>query len=79
MGFRKTYSLNDIVDELLGLVDFLLGIGHNQAVQVLFLVAGVSCIRASFALLHRALATDCNLCLGFCFHLFERVSTRANE
>jgi hypothetical protein len=74
-----TYSLNDVVDELLGLVDLLLGVGHDQAVEILLLVAGVSGVRASLALLDGTLATDRNLCAGLSFHLLERVSTGANE
>jgi hypothetical protein len=67
------------VDELLGLVDLLLGIGHDQAVKILLLVAGVSGVRASFTLLDGALATDRNLGAGLGFHLLERVSTGANK
>jgi hypothetical protein len=74
-----TYSLNDVVDELLGLVDLLLGIGHDQAVQILFLVAGVSCVRSSFTLLHGAFATNRDLRTGFGLHFLECVSTGANE
>jgi len=74
-----TYRLNNVVDELLRLVDLLLGIGHDQAVQVFLLVAGVSCVRSSFALLHGAFATNRDLCARFGLHLLERVSTRADE
>jgi hypothetical protein len=49
--FGVTYSLNDVVDELLGLVDLLLGVGHDQAMKVFLLIASVSCIRAPFTLL----------------------------
>lgn len=59
--FRKTYSLDDVVDELLGLVDLLLCVRHDQAVQILLLVAGVCCVRASLTLLDRALATNRDL------------------
>jgi hypothetical protein len=78
-GWGLTYSLNDVVDELLGLVDLLLSIGHDQTVQVFLLVAGVSGVRTAFTLLDGAFATDRNLCARFGFHLLERVSTRANE
>jgi len=71
--------LNDIVDKLLGLVDLLLGVGHDQAVKIFLLVAGMSRVRASLTLLDGALATDRNLRLGFCLHLLKRVSTGANE
>lgn len=43
--------LDDIVNQLLGLVDLVLGIRHDKAVKIFLLVAGVSGIRASFALL----------------------------
>jgi hypothetical protein len=76
---RVTYRLNDVVDQLLRLVDLVLGVGHDQAVQVFFLVAGVSCVRASFALLDRALATDSDLGAGLGLHLLERVATGADE
>ena len=74
-----TYRLDDVVDELLGLVDLLLRIRHDQAVQVLLLVAGVSCVRSSFTLLDGALATNRNLCAGLRLHLLEGVSSRSNE
>ena len=74
-----TYSLDNVVDELLGLVDLLLGIGHDQAMKVFFLIAGMSCVRASFTLLDRAFATNGNLCLGFRLHLLEGISTGANK
>jgi hypothetical protein len=77
-GNRRS-SFNDVVNELFRLVDFLLGVRHDQAVQVLLLVAGVSCVRSSFALLDGALATNSNLCAGLRLHLLERVSTGANE
>ena len=74
-----TYGLDDVVNELLGLVDLLLCVRHDQAVQVLLLVAGMSCVRASFTLLDRAFATNGNLCLGFRLHLLEGISTGANK
>lgn len=78
-GMGVTYRLNDVVDELLGLVDLLLRIRHDQTMQVLLLVAGVSCVRASFTLLDGAFATNRNLCARLGLHLLERVSTRSNE
>jgi hypothetical protein len=74
-----TYSLNDVVNELLSLVDLLLGVRHDQAMQIFLLVASVGCVRTSFTLLDRAFSTDRNLCLGFGLHLLEGVSTGANE
>ena len=74
-----TYCLNDVVDKLLRLVDLLLSVCHDQTVEILLLVAGVSCVRSSFPLLDGAFATNCNFCARFRFHLLERVSTRANE
>jgi hypothetical protein len=67
------------VDKLLGLVDLLLGICHDQTVKIFLLVAGMSCVRASFTLLDRAFATDRNFGLGFGLHLLEGISTGANK
>ena len=78
-GTSVTYRLNDIVDKLLGFVNFLFGIGHDQTVQVFILVTGVSSIRFALALLDRALAADGDLGLRLGLHLLERVTTRANE
>jgi hypothetical protein len=55
-----TYSLDDIVNQFLGFVDLLFGVGHDQAVEIFFLVTGVSCIRAAFSFLDGSLSTDCN-------------------
>ena len=49
------------MDELFGLVDLLLRICHDQTVQILLLVAGMSGIRTALALLDGALATNGNL------------------
>jgi hypothetical protein len=80
LAFRdRSSSLNDVVNELLSLVDLLLGVRHDQAMQIFLLVASVGCVRTSFTLLDRAFSTDRNLCLGFGLHLLECVSTGANE
>jgi hypothetical protein len=60
-GERNTNRLNDIVDQLFGLVDLVLGVGHDEAVEILLLVAGMGSIRTSFALLDGALSTDGDL------------------
>lgn len=57
--------LNYVVDQLLGLVDLLFCVSHDETMQVFFLVAGGSSIRTALALLDRALATDGNFCTGF--------------
>ncbi len=49
------------MNQLLRLVDLLLGIGHDQTMQILFLVAGMSRIGSTFAFLDRALAANGNL------------------
>lgn len=74
-----TYSLNDIMDELLRFVDLLLSVCHDQAVQVFLLVTGVSGVRSTFTLLDRAFAANRNLGARFGLHFLERVSTRADE
>ncbi len=76
---RITYRLDDVVDQLLGLVHLFLGVGHDETVQVLFLVTGVRRIGAPLALLDGAFAADRNLGAGFCFHLLERVATGSDE
>lgn len=52
---------NHIVDQLLGLVDLLLGICHDQAMEVLFLVTGVRRVGTALALLDGSFSTDRNL------------------
>ena len=51
-GVWKTCRLDDIVDQLLRFVDLFFGICHDQAVQVFFLVAGVSCVRTTLSFFH---------------------------
>jgi hypothetical protein len=75
----ETYSFNDIVNQLLRLIDLVLGIGHDKTMQIFFLVAGVSSVRSAFALLDGAFASNGNLGARLGFHLLERVSTRANQ
>lgn len=65
----ETYSLDNVVNQLLGLVHLLFGVRHDQAVQIFLLVAGVSSVRAAFAFLDGALATDGNLGARVCLHL----------
>jgi hypothetical protein len=60
MWARGTYSFNDVVDQFLSLVDLFLGIRHDQAVEIFFLVTGVSCVRAAFSFLDGSFSTDCN-------------------
>lgn len=74
-----TYRLNDLVDELLGFGNLFLGIGHNQAVKVLVLVAGMSSVRLALTLLDRALSANGDLGLRLCFHIFQSVTTGTDE
>lgn len=76
---EKTYRLNDIVNELLGLVDLVLCVGHDQTVQVFLLVAGMGSIRATLALLDGAFSTNRNLGARFCLHFLQSVATGPNE
>jgi len=71
--------LNDVVNQLLCLVDFVLCVGHDQAMEVFFLVAGMGSVRTSLPFLYRAFATDGNLGTGLRFHLLEGVATRTDE
>jgi len=57
-------GFNHVVDQLLGLVDLLLGVGHDETMQVLLLVAGVSCVGATLAFFHRAFSANGNLGTG---------------
>ena len=77
--FQGAYRFNDVVDQLLGFVDLLFSICHDQAVQILILVAGVSGVRFSFALFDRAFASNCDLGAGLGLHLFQRISTRSDQ
>ena len=76
---EKTYRFNDIVNELLRLVNLIFGIGHDETMQVFFLVAGVSSVRSSFTLLDGAFATNSNFGTRLRFHFLERVTTRTNQ
>ena len=75
----STYSLNDVVNQFLGFVDLLLGVGHDQAMQIFLLVAGVSGIRTSFSFLDGTFSTDGDLGSGFSFHFLQGVSTRTDK
>ena len=57
-GALVTFRFYHIVDEFLGFVDLLFGVGHDQAMQVFFLVAGVSCVRSTFSFFDGSFATD---------------------
>jgi len=70
---------NDVVDQLLGLVHLFLGVGHDETVQVLFLVARMCSVRTALALLHGALSANGDFGARFRFHLLECVATRADE
>ena len=55
-----TYSFNDVMDQLLCLVDFLFGISHDQAMKILFLVAGMGGIGTAFSFLYGSFSTNGN-------------------
>jgi len=76
---RGTYSLNNVVDRLLGLVNLVFSVGHDQTMQVLLLIAGVSGIRTAFSFLDGTFSANGDLCAGFGFHFLESVTTRSNE
>ena len=67
----ETYRFDDIVNELLGLVDLLFSVCHDETVEIFILVDGVRSVGFSFALFHRAFTANRDLCLGLCFHLFQ--------
>jgi hypothetical protein len=70
---------NDVVDQLLGLVDLVLGVGHDETVQILFLVAGVGGVGAALAFLDGTFTSDGNLGTRLLFHCLECVTTGADE
>lgn len=72
-------GLDNVVNQFFRLVDFVLGVGHNQAVEILLLIASVSGVRPAFALLDGTFASDCNLCTRLGFHLLEGVTTGTYE
>lgn len=67
------------MDQLLRLVDLVFGVGHDEAMQVFLLVAGVSSVRSTLTLLDGAFAANRNLGARLGFHLLERVATRTNQ
>ena len=69
-----TYRLNDIVHQFLGFVYLLLGIRHDQAMQILFLVASVSGVRTALSFLDGTFATNGNLGSRLGFHFLQGVS-----
>lgn len=74
-----TYSLNDIVHQLLRLVNLFFSICHDQTMKVLFLVAGMSGIRATLSFLDGAFASDGNFGARFGLHFLQSVSTGSYE
>ena len=74
-----TYRLDDVVNQLLGLVDFLLGVCHDQAVQIFVLIAGMSSVRFSLSFFHRALAANCDLGTRLRLHLLQSIATWSDE
>ena len=76
---RETYGFIDVVNQLLGLINLLLRIGHDQTVKIFLLVTGVSSVRTTFSFLDRSLSTDGNFSSGFCFHLLQGISTRTDK
>lgn len=79
IGEGSTDSLNDVMDELLCLINFLFGVGHDQTMEILFLVAGVSCIGTAFSFLDGSFSSNSDLGLGFCFHFLQGVTTGTDK
>jgi hypothetical protein len=72
-------GLDDVVNQFLRFVDFLFRVGHDQAMKVFFLVAGVSCVRSTLAFLDRTFATNGDFGARFCFHFLQGIATRSDE
>ncbi len=70
---------NDVVDQLLRFVDLLFRICHDQTMQILFLVARMSCVRSTFSFLDGSFAANCDLREGLCLHLLQCIATRPDE
>jgi hypothetical protein len=77
--WNRCGRFDDLVDELLRLIDLLFGVCHDQTVQVLFLIAGVSCVRSTLSFLDGAFAANSDFGARFGFHLLEGIATRSNE
>lgn len=78
-GERRTHDLDDTVDELDALLNFLLAVAGDQTVQLIVLVVLESSSRPPLALLDTALAANADLGSALPLHLLERVTTRADE
>jgi len=70
-------SLDNVVNQLLGLVHLLFSLCHDQTVEILLLVASVSGIRSAFSFLDGAFSTNGNLGARFGLHFLQGVSTRS--
>ena len=79
IGWDDTYRLDDVVNQLLGLVHFLLGVCHDQAVQVFVLVAGMSSVRLSLSFFDRSFAANCDLGTRLRLHLLQSIATWSDE
>lgn len=71
------YRLDNVVDQLLGLVDLLFGLCHDQTMKVFFLVATVSGVRSTLSFLDGALATDSNFGTRLSLHFLQGIATRS--
>lgn len=72
-------SFDDVVDQLLGLVNLVLRVCHDETMKVFFLVAGVGSVRPAFAFLDGSLATNGDFSSGIIFHFLQRVTTRSDK
>jgi hypothetical protein len=70
---------NNIVHKLLGFVNLLFRICHDQTMEVLFLVTSVSRVRSTFSFFDGAFASNGNLGARFGLHLLQGISTRTYE
>lgn len=67
------------MNQLLGLDYLLLGVRHDEAVQVFVLIAGMRSVRFPFALLDRAFAANGDLGLRLSLHLLQCVATWTDQ
>ncbi len=79
MFLTCTYSFDDVMDQFLCFINFLLSVCHDQTMEIFLLVTGMSGIRATFSFLYGSFSSDGNLGLRFSLHLLESISTWSDE
>lgn len=76
--WRGAHRFDDFVDQLNAQSHLLLGVRHDETVEILLSVIG-ELVRARLALLHTALPANADLRAAFTFHLLQAVAARADK